>query len=446
MRSIHLRAVAATLGLVLVATGCGRDNKASDKSSGTGTSSETSGGAFIDPAKDCKDYKPTVGVSGDTIKIAQVRPASGAYSIYDNVTKGMEKRVESINAKGGVKAGDGKSYKLELLKEDDAYSTAKTPGAVKKLVEQDGVFAFVGNIGTETSLSVRQYLNDACVPMIGIGSGSPMWGEAAKYPWYISGLPSYANEMHTFLQYLNKEKPEATIAILAQNDDFGDAYVKAVDKFISENKSKLKVVLKESYDPASGATTEAATVKSAASRADVFIVGIGGSQCSQTLKFMPADWKPMTYVSIPCSGKLSLALAGGKDEGVYTTQATLDPGAPSDQSNPKVQEFFKEAAAVGMPEAEMQNGIQAAGWGFVSLFATVLENSKEVTRAGVMNAAFSFNGLNYGLMRDGAKASTNGAKDPWVLEDLRVAQRVAGDWKEVAPLSDGNGHSGEYAG
>ena len=117
--------------------------------------------AFIDPKADCSDYKPTAGIDGDTITIGTVRPASGPYSIYDTVTKGIEKYFAAANAKGGIKAGDGKTYKVNLLKEDDGYDPGRTPALVKKLVEQDGVFGLVGDIGTETNLAVRQYLDDS---------------------------------------------------------------------------------------------------------------------------------------------------------------------------------------------------------------------------------------------------------------------------------------------
>jgi branched-chain amino acid transport system substrate-binding protein len=448
--SSKLRVLAVLTCFALAAVGCGRDDESGNKGGGGGGTATTAAGggasSFIDPQQDCTDYQPTQGIDGDTIKIGTVRPASGPYSIYDTVTKGIEKYFAAANAKGGIKAGDGKSYKVTLLKEDDGYDPGRTPDLVKKLVEQDGVFALVGDIGTETNLAVRNYLNQKCVPNIALATGSTEWGKANQYPWYIAGLPSYALEMRAFLDYLKTVKPDAKIALLKQNDDFGEAYDKAIQKFISDTGSKMTVVGDETYDPASGGTTEGATVKLASSGADVFIVGIGGTQCSKTLTFIPADWKPMTYVSITCSGKLSLSLAGGKDQGVYTVQATLDPGSPTDQQNPKVQQFLTDGAAVGLSQQELEGGIVSAGWGFASVFAEGLQQTKEVTRAGVMNALFSLDKVNFGLQRDDAEVSTDGGKDPWLLESLRVVQREGDDWKEAAPMQDYNGKSGSFAG
>jgi len=431
--------------VALAAVACGRSDSSSSTTTAGGKSANNAK-AFINPSSDCTNYKGTTGISGDTITIGTVYPASGPYAIYSPVTTGIEKYFAAANSKGGIKAGDGKRYKVNVLKEDDGYDPSRTPTAVKKLVEQEGVFALVGDIGTETNLAVRQYLNDNCVPDIALATGSTEWGQAAKYPWYIAGLPSYATEADAFMDFLNKQKPDATIAVLKQNDDFGDGYDKAIKKYIAANGNKMKIVGEQSYDPTSGQTTEAATTALASTKADAFFVGIGGLQCPQTLGFMPSDWKPMTYVSITCSGKTALSLAAGHDVGIYTTQATYDPGAASDQTNPKVQQFMTDAAAQGVSQADMQGGIVSAGWNFAAIFAAGLEQTKDVSRAGIMNALYSLNKVNFGLLRDGSEASSNGAKDPWLLESLRVVQRTNGDWTQVQPLTDYNGKSNSLAG
>lgn len=163
-RVLATRLTALVIAGTLVAAGCGReeDDAAEDKPS---TATETSGAdgatdegdapaAFINPDDDCTNYEGTKGITGDTIKIGTVRPATGPYSIFDKVTSGLQGWVDSTNSKGGVKAGDGKTKKLELVKEIDTYDPAKTPGLVKKLVGPDGVFAIVGQIGTSNNLAV----------------------------------------------------------------------------------------------------------------------------------------------------------------------------------------------------------------------------------------------------------------------------------------------------
>ena len=160
-----------TMGLAA----CGRNDSSSDGGSGDDsqtTTGESADGAFIDPAADCDNYEGTKGIEGDTIKVGTVRPAQGPYQIYDTLTVGLDAYFKHVNEGGGIEAGDGKKYKIELLKGDDQYDPGKTPDEVKKLVEQEGVFAMVGSVGTETNLAVRDYLNDNCVPSIALATGS----------------------------------------------------------------------------------------------------------------------------------------------------------------------------------------------------------------------------------------------------------------------------------
>jgi len=451
LRSIRIAAVAAALALLF--TACGRDDDSSDSSSGDDTTETTAadgGGdsdapkAFINPEEDCTNYEGTKGITGDTIKIGTVRPETGNYNIYDTVTKGLDAYVTAVNADGGVKAGDGKTYKLELAKADDAYDPARTPTEVTRLVEQEGIFAMVGEIGTSNNLAVRQYMNDNCVPSIGLATGSVEWGKANEYPWFIGGLPSYATEAHAFMEWLKTENPAAKIALLYQDDDYGKAYQATIKKDIEG--TDITVVDEQSFNPLTETSPESKVAALAGSGADVFFVGIGGAPCPAAIRSIPPSWTPMTYVSITCTGKTAMALTQGKDEGLISTQATLDVGTPEDQSNPKVQEFFTKGAAAGLSEAELQGGIAAAGWGFGALFVRGLELAPTVDRATVMNTLFSLQDQNFGLMRDDAVANTDGGDDPWVLEDLRVIKRTGGAWTGVTDLTSYDGKSNDFVG
>jgi branched-chain amino acid transport system substrate-binding protein len=445
-RTMTVRAAALILALTMVAAACGRDDSSSSgsKSTTTAAGGGSSTAAFIDPSKDCTNYQGTTGVNGDTIKIGTVRPATGNFAIYDQVTTGLDAYVKSVNSAGGIKAGDGKTYKLELVKEDDGYDPAKTPALVKKLVEQDKVFALVGDIGTETNLAVRDYLNQNCVPNIALATGSPLWGDNKQYPWYIAGLPSYATEAHAWVEYLKKSKPNAKIALLYQDDDFGKSYESAIKKAIKG--TGITILDEQSFNPLSGTTTEAAVTKLSQSGADVFIVGIGGTPCPKTLSSVPDTWKPVTIISITCSGSTALSLAGGKDNGVIAAQATYDPSDPADKSNPKVQAFATQGAAAGLTQGQIEGGISSVGWGNGALFAKALESTKAVDRAQLMNDLWSLKDANYGLLRDEVTVNTNDAKDPWIIEGFRIVQRNGKSWNELIPVTKYEGQSNSFAG
>lgn len=445
-RRVGLATTAALLAVVtLAATACGgRDDDSGSGSTTTAKEGGSSSAAFIDPSVDCTDYQGTEGINGDTIKIGTVRPASGTYAIYDQVTTGLNAWVTYVNQSGGLKAKDGKSYKLELIKEDDAYDPAKTPALVKKLVEQDKVFALVGDIGTEPNLSVRDYLNEKCVPNIALATGSTQWGNNKQYPWYIAGLPSYATEAHAWIEYLKESNPKAKIALLYQDDDFGQAYEKAIKKAIKG--TDITIVAEQGFNPLGGTTPEAAVTKLSQSDADTFIVGLGGTPCPTSLKLKPDTWNPATIVSVTCAGKTALSLAGGKDQGVIAAQATYDPSDPADAQVPAVQQFRKDATAAGLTEQQIDGGITGPGWGFGSLFGLGIENAETLDRAGVMNALWSLDTDSFGLVRDGVTVITDGTEDPWAIEGFRIVQREGDGWKELSPITNWEGESNSFAG
>lgn len=446
MRTPWKVGMALLLALSLTAAACGRDDDASDTTvddNGGSNGAETVG--FINPDEDCEDYDGTQGVEGNTIKIGTIRPESGNYAIYDLVTQGLEAYFEAANEDGGLEAGDGERYTIELIKKNDEYDPAKTPALARQLVEQDGVFALVGSIGTETNEAIRDYMNDNCVPNIGLATGSTQWGtEANRYPWYISALPSYAAEANAWIEYLKAENPQAKIALLYQDDDFGEGYKGAIEKAIED--TEITVVADQSFNPRSGGTTEAAVTQMSGSGADVFIVGIGGSPCPVTLSFMPENWTPMTFISVTCASKTALALAQGKDQGVYIAQPTLDAGDPADQTNPKIVEFKERAVVGGLSEDQIEGGISSPGWGFGAFFALGLANSEVVDRAAVMNALYSLEDESFGILRDEVTVNTDGAEDPWAIEGFRIAQREGDGWAEKTPVRNFEGQSNDFAG
>src|SRR5512134_3620807 len=157
------------------------------------------------------------GVGSTTILIGGTSPLTGPAASYASVARGTKAYFDSVNAKGGVA-----KRKIEYRIVDDAYNPAQPVQAVRRLVEQDQVFAVFNSHGTESNLAIRDYLNQAGVPHLFTASGATTWGrDAAKYPWTIGFQPSYAAEGLVYGQYLARTQKKARIAVLFQNDDYG---------------------------------------------------------------------------------------------------------------------------------------------------------------------------------------------------------------------------------
>jgi branched-chain amino acid transport system substrate-binding protein len=177
----------------------------------------------------------TPGVTGTTVTIGATFPFSGVASAYGTIAKAETAYYKWVNAHGGV---NGRKIKFITL--DDGYNPAKTVPLTKQLVEQDHVYAIVGQLGTEPVLSVRDYLNRRKVPQVLVSTGASYWGtQYKKYPWTIGWQPNYVAEGALYGKYIKASQKSAKIAILYQNDDYGKDYLRGFRKGLGSAKSRI---------------------------------------------------------------------------------------------------------------------------------------------------------------------------------------------------------------
>src|SRR5438552_3657546 len=240
-----LRAVALGAALALVVAACGSGRSSSDNTTNTTAPSGSTGPAPIIDSSQCDSSTLTQGVTGDTIKIGTSLPLSGTYSPFSAILHGESAYFSYINALGGVTIA-GKKYKIKLVSKDDAYDASKTSTNVDTLINSDKVFSLMNVVGTKNNLGVRVTVNDDCVPDLLIASGAVQWGNP-KYPWMLgSELVPYPLEMRVFVDYLLKNKPNAKIALLYANDDFGQSYQQTLEQLVKG--STLSIVKEASYN------------------------------------------------------------------------------------------------------------------------------------------------------------------------------------------------------
>ena len=157
------------------------------------------------------------GITARTIIIGGTHPLTGPASLYATISTAMKAYFSYINARKGP---DGKRgvYGRQIVYNvyDDGYNPAQTVPQIRRLVEQDKVFAVVGALGTEHGEAVRPYLNSRKVPQILNATGATTWGrDAKKYPWTGGWLPDYEFEARLYGQAIARNSPNAKIAVLA---------------------------------------------------------------------------------------------------------------------------------------------------------------------------------------------------------------------------------------
>ncbi len=184
-------------------------------------------------------YLPPQGVSDTEIRIGTHQPLSGPASSYARVSAATKAYFDHVNARGGVHG-----RKIVYLIEDDGYNPANTQTVVRKLVEQDKVFAIVGGLGTPTHSSVLDYLKDEQIPDLFVASGAGAWNQPSRYPGTFGFQTDYPTEGKIIGNYL-KNTPalaDKVTCSLGQEDDYGRDLVAGV-----EAGSGAPVALRQSY-------------------------------------------------------------------------------------------------------------------------------------------------------------------------------------------------------
>ena len=284
-----------------------------------------------------------------------------------------------------------------------------------------------------------------CVPNLFVASGSTLWGETNDYPWLIGSIPSYATEAAIFADYLKENKPEAKVAILGQDDDVGSGYADAFKKSIDG--TDITVVAEEKYSPTDPDVKSQITTLSA-SGADTVLVAAAALKCAQALNAMQeVNWKPVTYISGTCTSKTVVGLANaGAADGVISSIYLKDPADPEWDADPAMQQFQTLGAANGLSAEDLDNGIVGYGWTMGALLVDTLKQSPDLTRQDVMQTAYSLSNLQVGLLLPGATVNTNGAEDPFPIEQMQIGIYNGTFWDLQGGLVSFEGKTSDYIG
>ena len=113
--------------------------------------------------------------------------------------------------------------KIEFVTLDDAYEPPRAVQNARRLVEQEQVFALFNTLGTANNVAIWDYTNKQKVPQVFVATGaSDLGADVDAHPWTTGWQPDYVTEAKVYADYLKKEKPNAKVAVLYQNDAFGE--------------------------------------------------------------------------------------------------------------------------------------------------------------------------------------------------------------------------------
>jgi branched-chain amino acid transport system substrate-binding protein len=345
----------------------------------------------------------TPGVTATEIKIGNTSPYSGPASTYGVLGKLESAFFGMVNEQGGI-AG----HKINYISLDDTYSPPKTLEQVRRLVEEDNVAFTFATLGTPTNSAIVRYMNQKHVPHLFLATGADKWGDFKDYPWTIGWQPSYRTEAQIYAKYILKEKPNAKIALLYQNDDFGKDYFLGLKDVLGDKFDKTVVVATyEATDP----TADSQLTSLQASGADVLVVAALPKMSAQAIrKVHELAWKPglffMSNVSISVGAVMNPA---GPENGIGVISAAFvkDPTDPTWANDPGMNEWrgFMNKYMLG---AEQSDNNYVVAYGFCKTLMQVLQQANgDFSRENIMAQANNLHDLEIPVLLPGLKINTS---------------------------------------
>ena len=368
-----------------------------------------------------KKYDP--GASDTEIKLGQTVPHSGPGSLYGVLGRVAVAYFEMVNEKGGING-----CKVKMLSLDDSYSAPKTVEATRRLVEQEEVLALFGSLGTAPQTAVHKYLNSKGVPQLLLNTGASKWNDPKNNKWTMAGLPLYPTEARILAKHVISVKPNARVAILYQNDDFGRDFLGPFKDVLAQAGGKATVVAEATYD-LTDPTIDSQLINLSKSGADVFFNITTGKATSQSVrKVVELGWKPLHLLTAGSTGR-SILNAAGLDNatGIVAMRYAKEVGVPRWEKDPDVM-GFEELRKKYLPNVDPDNTIAYAGYGQAVTMAEILRRcGDDLTRANVLKQAQSLAGFHSPYMLDGITYSfTPDNYTP--MKTLHIATFNGKDW------------------
>jgi branched-chain amino acid transport system substrate-binding protein len=345
----------------------------------------------------------TPGVSATEIKIGNTMPYSGPLSAYAAIGKGEVAFWKLINEQGGV-AG----RKINFITLDDGFQPPKTLEQVRKLVEQDEVAFTFNTLGTPTNTAIQKYLNGKKIPHLFVATGADKWGNYQENPWTIGWQPSYRTEAQIYAKYILKNKPDAKVAVLYQNDDFGKDYLAGLKEIFGDKYAAL-VVKEASYEP-SDPTIDSQIVTLQGSGADTLVTAASPKFAAQTIrKVFDIGWKPLHFLTnVSISVGAVMEPAGlEKGVGIITASYGKDPTDPTWKDDPGMnqwRDFMKKT----LPDADMSDAGYVYAYGVSLTMLQVLQQCQgDFSRETIMKQAANLHDFELPTLLPGIKINTS---------------------------------------
>ena len=367
--------------------------------------------------------KYDTGATDTEIKIGNIMPYSGPASAYGIIGKTEAAYFKKINDAGGING-----RKINFISYDDAYSPPKTVEQARKLVESDEVLFIFNSLGTPPNSAIHKYMNSKKVPQLFVATGATKWNDPKDFPWTMGWQPNYQSETQIYAKYILKNSPNAKIAVMYQNDDYGKDYLKGLKDGLGPKAASM-IVAEESFET-SEPSVDNHIVKLKSTGADIFINISTPKFAAQAIKKMAEiGWKPQHFLNNVSASVGSVIKPAGYENSQDIISAAYLKDASDKQwdNDPGMKEFYAFMTK-DFPEGDKLDGGTVVGFGVAQTLVQVLKQCGDnLTRENVMKQAASLKDFRTEVLLPGIKINT-GPTDFAPISSLQLMKFKGEKW------------------
>jgi branched-chain amino acid transport system substrate-binding protein len=376
-------------------------------------------------------YAQPPGVTPQQITLGTILPFSGPASSYSVSGQASVAYFDKINAEGGING-----RKIKVISYDDAYSPSKTVEQARRLIESDEVLLLYGTFGTPTNVAIMRYMNAKKVPQLFVVSGGTIFGDHRKNPWTMGFRPSYQSEGQIYAKYILKTKPDAKIAVLYQNDDFGRDHLTGLKAGLEDKASKM-IVAEAPYETVEP-TVDSQIVRLKASGADILILFSSNKFSAQALrKSAEIGWDVLRILAGASSSVGAVMKAAGFSnvQGVVSATTQKDPDDPQWKDDAGVKRW-REFMDKYYPSGDQHDLTVVTGYSTAQILTGILgELGQDITRQRVMDAASNLYINQLDMLLPGIQLKTS-PTDHYPIEQMQLVKFSGEHWALFGDIID----------
>jgi branched-chain amino acid transport system substrate-binding protein len=336
-------------------------------------------------------------------QIGQTMPYTGPGARFSASGVAEMAYMKMINDQGGING-----RKINLISVDDGFMPWRTGNETRKLIEVEQVAFVFGSIGTTTQLSVSKYLNERKIPQLFIESGAYRWGHYKDTPYTMGGVrPSYRLGARLYARHTLKQKPNAKICILYEDNDWGRDYTDGVRDVLGD---KYAAIVREATYESTDASIDRQVVELRATGCDALIAATVLQFAEQTIrKVHDLGWKPIFFMNnIAASVPIILEPAGLESSiGLLSSAYGKDPRDPAFENDPAMADW-RAWMRKYLPDADVRLPSYVNGYNSAATMVQVLKQAgSDLSRENIMRQATNLRELELPMLLPGIKVNTS---------------------------------------